>query len=125
MLYRCNKVGKKYYKDRGITVCKNWLKFTNFLSDMGERKEGTTIDRINCDGNYSKKNCRWANHKEQARNRRNNNLIDGKTLSEWSEEIGIKRSTLAQRFYVYGWSNYKTLNTPVGKNNHLSQHFGK
>jgi hypothetical protein len=38
-------------------------------------------------------------------------LLKGKTLSEWSEILRIKRSTLAQRHYVYKWSISKTLST--------------
>ena len=54
---------------------------------------------------------------EQSRNlRRNTKLtLNGRTqlLCEWSEETGIKASTLCYRLYKLGWSVEKTLTTPV------------
>lgn len=61
----------KYYGALGVTVCERWMKFENFLADMGEPEAGLTIDRYpdNC-GNYEPGNVRWATWEQQRANMR-------------------------------------------------------
>ena len=76
MIQRCaneNHIAFFRYAGRGITVCDRWRGehgFENFLADMGERPEGTTLDRRDNDTGYTPQNCRWATRKEQRANQR-------------------------------------------------------
>lgn len=75
MIQRCNNpknINYKYYGGRGITVCERWMKFENFLKDIGEIPSGLTLDRIDNNDNYTPNNWRFATWKEQANNKRNN-----------------------------------------------------
>lgn len=61
------------YGARGVLVNSNWRwdnpkGFFNFVTDVGERPEGTTLDRIDNDKEYSKENCKWSTKKEQQNN---------------------------------------------------------
>lgn len=65
------------YGGRGIRVCETWMQsFKQFfdwaIASGWER--GLTIDRINCDGDYSPDNCRFVTRTENNRNKRNKKL---------------------------------------------------
>src|SRR5687767_9204711 len=50
MKERCNNPNHRAYKwygGKGIKICKRWdISFGNFLSDMGERPTGMSLDRL-------------------------------------------------------------------------------
>ena len=57
--YRATHENYEHYGARGIEVCAQWKSnFSQFLKDMGERPLGTTIDRIDVNGNYEPANYR-------------------------------------------------------------------
>lgn len=105
MKSRCLNKNNKHYKNyggRGITVCQEWLDdFYKFVSDMGERPEGYSIDRINNNGNYEPSNCRWANRETQQRNTRVTRkiTIEGKEyiVTELAQKYGFKSDTIYKR----------------------------
>lgn len=103
----------KNYGGRGILVCKRWLKFDNFLKDMGEKPEGLSIDRIKNNRGYYKNNCHWATRNYQSRNKRSNRIItfNGKTqcLSDWARELSLPTVTLWSRIYSYKFPLKKAL----------------
>jgi hypothetical protein len=109
-------IGYARYGGRGIAVCARWQSFENFLADMGERPAGTTIDRIDNDGNYEPGNCRWATQVEQSNNRSSSRLLTHKgetmTVAEWAERTGMKHATILHRLNR-GWSVSDALDKPA------------
>lgn len=115
----CVPTAKDYpvYGARGIRVDERWVDdFLAFLADMGERPEGTTLDRIDVFGNYEPGNCRWATPVQQSANRKNTLFLtaNGETapLSEWARRLGVERSTLRNR-KLSGWTDEQTATTPA------------
>lgn len=97
MIARCHNKNHKSYKNyggRGISVCKRWKSFENFLQDMGERPTGCSLDRIDVDGNYSKDNCRWADGRTQSMNRR----IDGTYRGVENPKNGVHQCRVSTKF---------------------------
>lgn len=93
----------RLYGGRGISVCDSWLSdFNQFCKDVGPKPSPEySIDRIDNNGNYEPGNVRWVTQKVQCNNKRNNRFLtnNGITLTtqEWSERLGIKRSTISMR----------------------------
>jgi hypothetical protein len=70
----------EHYKD--VPVDARWVgSFEAFYADMGERPNGTTLDRIENSLGYTKNNCRWANAMIQNQNKvpRHRNKHNGLT----------------------------------------------
>ncbi len=115
---RCR--GHSHYVQRDIKVCEAWTSFDAFLRDMGQRPSGTTLDRIDGSLGYFPGNCRWATHKEQARNTARNRKItafgETKTMTEWAIEFGLLLNTLRNRIDG-GYEPELALTLPVSVRN--------
>lgn len=111
----------KFYGEKGVSVCKEWRdSFETFRDWAFENgyEEGLTIDRIDPDGDYSPRNCRWVSILEQQHNRSNNIQItlngETKCLSEWAKLYGINRYTVRSR-HEKGMPWHDALTAPVGR----------
>jgi hypothetical protein len=120
MMTRCfseRAINYDWYGGRGITVCERWQDYDDFYADMGPRPDGHTLDRIDSDGHYEPRNCRWASTRVQTTNRAGTRWItyNGETrfLKEWAEVLGFNYITLQQRIYRRGWSIEKAFTTPT------------
>jgi hypothetical protein len=119
MVQRCSDPACKSFRDygaRGITVTPTWLKFENFLADMGERPQGMSIERDDVNGNYEPDNCRWATRIEQANNTRRNRFLTAygrtQTAAQWGREFGISGNRILRRIDRGHWSVEKAITTP-------------
>ena len=66
-------------------------------------REGLEIDRINNNsGDYTPDNCRWVTSKENNRNRRNNQIFDGRCTAEWAELLNVEYGMFSSRCYRQG-----------------------
>lgn len=121
MMERCFKPNTHEYENyggRGISVCEEWRNFDSFYewAVSNGYNSNLTLDRIDSNGDYEPRNCRWTTMKKQQRNRRNNVFItyNGEThcLSEWAEIAGIRYGTFLKRIYA-GWSMERAMTQPI------------
>lgn len=111
ILERCYKEKNhdyKIYGARGIKVCDEWVKnkesFFNWAISNGY-KDGLTIDRIDTNGNYEPANCRWVDYKIQARNRRNNHIVEYNDekhcIADWADILNYDYIKLKDKLKTY------------------------
>lgn len=115
MRERCNNPRHRAYKrygGRGIKVCERWNNpdtgFINFLSDMGRRPDGMTIDRINNDKGYSPQNCRWSDQKTQVAN--SSKKFSAIVTAETMKNANCSQSLVYKRIRA-GWGVEQALYT--------------
>lgn len=105
----------KKYGARGILVCDEWKNdfatFEKWAIANGYR-EDLTLDRIDSNGHYCPKNCRWVSIQEQNQNRSCNRFLEYNgekmTIAEWSRKLNIPYATINNRIKS-GWPIDKVL----------------
>lgn len=129
MMQRCyneNDSSFENYGGRGIFVVDRWHDVENFFSDMGEKPDDMSIDRIDNYGPYSPENCRWATRKEQNNNTRQNVRIkygeEEMTVAQWAEKAGISYGLLSSRLdngipFPFCLLNIDFVSNPLGRRN--------
>lgn len=105
----------KYYGERGIKVCDEWINpetgFETFYAWAMKNgyKEDLTLDRINTNGNYEPSNCRWVDLYTQANNKRTTRYVsvngEVDTVARWSRALGVSYWNLLH--YSKGHKNCK------------------
>ena len=117
MIRRCSdgpsRPSYKYYAGRGITFTPAWRDFAVFIRDMGERPPGTTLDRINNEGNYEPDNCRWATPAQQVANSRRGDRRRPDSLMGKARAYGMPYSVVYQRVHILGWDVERALTTLI------------
>lgn len=119
-----NSCSYKYAGKKGVKC--EWKTFLDFKKDMFASyikhiskfsTRDTTIGRIDNNGNYCKKNCRWESQYQQSRNKSSLRMItfNGKKQCcvDWEKELNFNRNTIYNRLNIFGWSLKKTMTTPV------------
>lgn len=120
MKKRCTDANYKSYSiygGKGVCVCDSWIGengYENFKKwayangyDENAQKLECTIDRIDVNGNYEPKNCRWVDATVQANNRTTSKYLTYKgithTLADWARIINVPYTQLQHRI-DRGWS---------------------
>ena len=116
------------YGGRGIVVCPEWCGeegYDNFAEwafsdgyDAKAERGKLTLDRKDCNGNYTPENCRWIPNERQQNNKRTNVMLEynGEThsMKDWSRILNVpytfltyhcrkKHETLSQAMIAFGY----------------------
>lgn len=108
---RCyNKKNKRYSSYWWKWIKMTWNNFNEFYKDMWELynkhcnkywTKNTTLDRIDCNWDYCKDNCRWSTWQEQADNKSDKIRINGKSIKEIAKESWLTYWCIFYRYHKW------------------------
>lgn len=110
--YNKNDKNFKFYGNKGIKICDEWLKdpklFEKWSLENGY-KYNLSIDRVDSNGNYCPENCRWVTIEDNARYKSTTMIIDvdgeKKTGREWSKKLRLGTNIINEYRRIYGYEN--------------------
>lgn len=109
---------RKFYVDKGITLCEEWWDFEAFSqwASANGYADNLSIDRIDGSQGYHPANCRWSTAREQSWNSSKVTPVtfQGRTMPirGWAEVLGIKPGTLWARLRQSGMDVEKAFTLP-------------
>lgn len=110
MRQRCSNPNVEHYAHyggKGIKVCDRWRSFENFVTDMGDRPAGHTLERKDRLGNYAPDNCKWATgieqHSNTSRNRHVTCFGERMVCSHAARKIGVSSEYLSIVMRRFDW----------------------
>jgi hypothetical protein len=131
MIQRCtNKKVWSYsrYGGRGIKVCQEWLKdFESFYvwAQQSDYRSDLQLDRIDNDGDYTPKNCRWVTIAQNSRNKHTNYKIEYQgeqmILADWALKLGIDYHVLHHRLRYLGWTVEEAFSNVSSSHNRIKK----
>ena len=106
--YNCNAKGFKWYGEKGIKICDEWLNnpisFEIWSLNNGY-KDDLTIDRINESKDYLPENCRWITSNNNSKYKSTTKEIEVNdfihTGREWSIYLNLGTNTVNKMLHDY------------------------
>ena len=127
--YDINSKDYKYYGERGIYICDEWITGNTFpfieWALLNGYEKGLQIDRIDNNKPYSPENCRFVTRVENMRNQRTNRSVKyrGEIFSTINGLIESKIIDVLSRESIRsrikrGWDIEKAIDTPIRQGNY-------
>ena len=124
--YNPNDKSYRWYGERGIRICKDWLENPKSFEDWALTNgyaDNLTIDRIDEDKNYAPDNCQWVTMEDNAKYKSTTSVIEVNgivhTGKDWAKILQLGPNTINTYVKKYGLENTKQFITLYQQNPNL------